>query len=62
MATKQAQHLVPGDRVQTLLGVHQVEYVHAVSDSDLIEYGMMHTRGDQIIIRRSMPEWKVKIV
>ena len=62
MTTKQAQHLEPGDRVQTLLGQHTVQYIKPIDSSGLIEYGMLHTGGNQMIIRRSMPEWKVEIV
>lgn len=68
MTTKQAQHLVPGDRVQTLLGVHQVLEVDTGSagepgtTSGLVSYFMRNTITGQVVFRRSMPEWKVETV
>lgn len=62
LTTKQAQHLAPGDRVQTLLGVHQVLRAEKLSVSGNIEYWLDDPEHNQIIVRHSMPEWKVEIV
>ena len=61
MTTKQAQHLEPGDRVQTLLGVLSVHSVYPDHSYGFIEYWLDDPAHNQIIVRHSMPEWKVEI-